>query len=381
MQSVGFLGDDDAARKLAALAKLWPGQGFGARAQSALDALLNIGTDAALVNINILAEKSRFPAFKQAAAERILAIADARGLTTDELADRLVPTLGLDEEGGGELDFGARKFTVAFDAQMLPVVRDASGAIHADLPKPSKTDDAAKAKAAKAKFSGLKKDAKATASLQVSRMERAMKSGRRIDRVLFLEVFAAHPWMRHLAERLVWGAHGASGEIIQLFRVAEDGTLANEQDAEYKLPIDASVSVVHPKRKNLQAWSSRFAEYRIIQPFPQIARPTFEPTEKERGARALERFRGKKTSYGALRGLESRGWQRWTDDAVVFAKPIGPNRKFAELETDPGWHPSQTADDIEPQTIGDVRISSDLTFGAVDPVIFSELLYDLELLT
>ena len=382
MQAVGFLGDDDGARKLAALAKLWPGQGFGARAQAALDALLNIGTDTALVNINILAEKSRFPAFKQAAGERILAIADARGLTSDELADRLVPTLGLDEEEGGALDFGARKFTVAFDERMLPIVRDASGALLGDLPKASKADDAAKAKAAKAKLAALKKDAKTTASLQVSRMERAMKNGRHIGRALFLEAFAAHPWMRHLAQRLVWGAHDASGAIVRTFRVAEDGTLADEKDAEYKLPADATVSAVHPARapKNAwDAWSALFAEYRIIQPFPQIARPTFDATNEERGARTLERFRGRKTSYGALRGLESRGWQKWMDDAVVFAKIVGPHRQYVMLHTDPGWHPSQTADDIEPQTLGDVTLSSE-NFGALDRVIFSELVYDLETL-
>src|SRR5439155_20595922 len=52
MQTVGFFGDDESARKLAAAAKDWPGQGNSVRAQAALDALLNIGTDAALVNIN-----------------------------------------------------------------------------------------------------------------------------------------------------------------------------------------------------------------------------------------------------------------------------------------------------------------------------------------
>ena len=381
MQAVGFLGDDESARKLAALAKVWPGEGKSARAQSALDALLNIGSDVALVNINILAEKSKFPAFKQAARERIEAIADARGLTTDELADRLVPTLGLDEHGAGVLDFGARKFTIAFDERLAPIVRDAGGNVLPDLPKPSKTDDAALAKEAKAKLGAIKKDAKTTASLQIARMERAMRTGRLIEHDLFLEAFAGHPWMRHLAQRLVFGAHDASGKLVATFRVAEDGSLANEMDAEYKLPKDARVSVVHPARMPKDAlakWADVFGEYKILQPFPQIARPVHVPTEAEKSATRIERFRGKDATYGALRGLESRGWQRWMDDVVRYVKPVG-DRAYAELETEPGWHPSQTADDIEPQKLGDVVLHAPVS--ELDPVVFSEIVYDVELIS
>ena len=333
------------------------------------------------MNINVLAEKSKFPAFKQAARERIEAIADARGLTTDELADRLVPTLGLDDTGAGVLDFGARKFTIAFDERLAPVVRDANGAVLADLPKPAKTDDAALAKEAKAKLAAIKKDAKTTASLQIARMERAMRTGRLIDRELFLEAFAAHPWMRHLAQRLVFGAHDASGKLAATFRVAEDGTLANEMDAEYTLSKDARVSVLHPARMPKDAlakWADVFGEYKLLQPFPQIARPVHAPTEAEKNATSLERFRGKSATYGALRGLESRGWQRWMDDVVRFVKPVGP-KAYVELETDPGWHPSQTADDIEPQKLGDVVFHAPL--GSLDPVVFSEIVYDLESIT
>jgi photosystem II stability/assembly factor-like uncharacterized protein len=383
MQAVGFLGDDESARKLAALAKVWPGEGKSARAQSALDALLNIGTDVALVNINILAEKSKFPAFKQAARERIEAIADARGLTTDELADRLVPTLGLDDEGAGVLDYGARKFTVAFDERLAPVVRDASGAVLSDLPKPAKTDDAARAKEAKAKLAALKKDAKTTASLQIARMERAMRTGRPIARDLFMDAFANHPWMRHLAQRLVFGAHDSSGKLVAMFRVAEDGTLANEMDAEYTLPKDAHVTVLHPARMPRDAvakWADVFGSYKILQPFPQIARPVHAPTDAEKAGTRIERFRGKTAAYGALRGLESRGWQRWMDDVVRFVKPVG-KKAYVELEIDPGWHPGMTADDIEPQKLGDVVVQYGDTLGALDPVVFSEIVYDVESLS
>jgi hypothetical protein len=389
MQTVGFFGDDTSARKLAALAKVWPGQGASVRAQAALDALLNIGTDVALVNINLLAEKSRFPAFKAAAKERIGAIADALGLSTDELQDRLVPSLGLDEEGGNVLDYGKRKFTIEFDEQLSAVLRDESGTRLADAPKPTKTDDAAPARAAKARFLGLRKDARASASLQIARLERAMCTGRAIEPSIFIECFATHPWMRFLARRLVWGQASS-----KTFRVADDGSLADVRDATFEPTKDASVRVVHPldlEAGERDAWSKVFGDYEIIQPFPQLGRTVYEATEAERAGRSIERFRGKQTTVGALRGLEARGWERWSDDTITgigravsvgggggVGVGVGGREASVVINVEPGWHPSDTVESIPPQTIDTIVMqgAQGATFSDLSPITFSEILYD-----
>lgn len=380
MQALGHFGDDECARRLSKLAKEWPGQQASARAQAALDALVNIGTDAALSNIALLAEKSKFPKFKQAAKTRIDAIADARGLTTDELADRLVPTLGLDEAGADQLDFGPRKFRIVFDERLAPIVVDERGERYGDLPKPGKLDDKPLAKEAKAKLAGLKKDARTTASLQLARLERAMRSARRIDAALFVDAFANHPWMRHVAQRLVWGALDRAGALVATFRVAEDGTLADIDDRMYTLPPEAAVSVVHPiqlPEGALARWSTSFAELTILQPFPQLARPVSRPTDAERGATRLTRFAGRAVTAVALRGLESRGWDRWIDVSVGFAKRLdGHTRAF--LATEPGWHPSQGVDDVEPQRLESIDLEGGRTLGSLEPIAFSELIFDVD---
>ncbi|WP_146655329.1 DUF4132 domain-containing protein [Labilithrix luteola] len=382
MQAVGFLGDDESARKLTALAKAWPGENASARAQAALDALLNIGTDAALININLLAEKSKFPAFKAAARERIDAIAYARGLTADELADRLVPTLGLEESGSRTLDLGSRSFEIVFGEDLLPCVKDADGMIHAELPKPNKTDDKALAKTAKDRFSALKKDARTSASLQIARMERAMRSARTISAEVFTGCFAKHPWMTHLAQRFVWGAFEGT-TLKATFRVAEDGSLASVADETFELSPAMMVTLLHPlafPEGELERWAQVFADYEILQPFPQLARPVFVIEESERAKNVLARFNDKTVRYAALRGLEARGWERWYDASVQMAQRLDA-RSFAVLDTEPGWHPSQTADDIEPQRIEGLRLSGGEGFGSLSPLLFSELVYDLETLT
>jgi len=112
MLAVGVFGDDALVRELAGLVKAWPGESAAARAQQGLDVLVVHGGDVALLQVSLIAEKSKFAALKKGAAERIGAIAERRGLTRDELADRLVPTFGLDDEAGAVLDFGVRRFSV-----------------------------------------------------------------------------------------------------------------------------------------------------------------------------------------------------------------------------------------------------------------------------
>ncbi len=378
LQALGFWGDDEVANRLTALAKKWPGEGAGKRAQWALDALANIGTDLALTNINLLAEKSRFPAFKEAARDRMDSMARILGLTTDELADRLCPRLDLDEDGG-TLDFGPRQFSVSFDEALRPVLRNAEGKVVKRLPKPAKTDDKALAKDSAKRLKAIKATARSAASLQIARLERAMQSSRAIPAAVFSEHFALHPWMTHLAQRLVWCL---AGQQSTTFRVVEDGTLSGVDDETFILPGDAAVQVVHPllmTAKSMAAWREIFSDYEIIQPFGQLDRPVFTITAKEKKSDAVTRHAGQKVTFGQLRAMERKGWQRWYD-AQVYGIALNVDRKsHTVLYVDPGWHPSETADEIGEQTIEKLQLYGAIKrFGDLDPILFSELIHDID---
>jgi hypothetical protein len=367
MQAVGLIGDDAGARRLATHARQWAGANASARAQAALDALRQRGTDAALIELSLLAERSRFPVFKKRAREHIEAIADLRGLTPDELADRLVPSLGLDEDGGDVIAIPAGTFRIVFDHRLMPVARDAGGRIRADLPAgPGKT-----------RLAALRKEARASASLHVARLERAMCAERRIPAAIFLDRFAGHPWMTHRAQRRVWGVF--DGDVrTGTVRVAEDGSLASAEDEPVTLPEGATVDVVHPLHlsgEESAAWGAVFADYELLQPFEQLNRPIHRDPD------ALRRVAGRKTTYAVLRGLERHGWTRWYDAAVQMAKPLGGG-VWALLETDPGWHASDTVETALPQTVERVSLvrGGDLGFADLPPVVFSELVHDLRVL-
>ena len=75
-------------------------------------------------------------------------IALAKGLTTEQLADRTVPDLGLDATGRIEFDYGATQGAV-LDEQLNPIVVEADGTRRKSPPRPTSEDDADLVKAAK----------------------------------------------------------------------------------------------------------------------------------------------------------------------------------------------------------------------------------------
>jgi hypothetical protein len=354
--------------------------------------LAAIGTDAALMHLNAIASKVKFKALQDRAREKIDAIAETRGLTAAELADRLVPDLGLDETGTLALDFGPRQFFVSFDETLKPFVRDAQGTRLKDLPKPNKSDDDALATAATERYKQLKKDAKAIASVQLIRFELAMIARRRWPAADFRLFFLQHPLSRHLAARLVWGVY-REGRMIGAFRIAEDWTLADEQDSLFELADDATVGIAHVLEMpaSLQAaFGQVFADYEILQPFRQLGRETYALPATELRETALTRFKDKVVATGAVMGLINRGWERGAAEdggwVGYFSKPID-NEHVVQLALEPGmvvgdvsYEPKQKLPTLTLRKAGTWDTQGVVPFATMDPVVLSEVLRDVELM-
>jgi predicted DNA-binding WGR domain protein len=391
--ALGLLGDDETARRLAPRIREWPGESAHQRAVTGLDLLAAIGSDVALMHLNGIAGKVKFKALQDRAKEKISAVADARGFTAAELADRLVPDLGLDEQGALVLDFGPRRFHVGFDETLKPFVKDEQGVRLKDLPKPNRSDDAALAEAATDRFKQLKKDAKAIATLQVMRLEMSMVERRRWSAQDFKLFFLGHPLMRHLAARVVWGVYDAQGAFASAFRVAEDWTLADAEDTQTELDEGSTVGIAHVLEmpQALQAaFGQIFADYEILQPFKQLGRETYTLTDAELRDSEIKRFENKVVATGSVMGLVNRGWERGQaqDAGWVgwFAKQVGDGLEV-QFELDPGtvvgdvsFEPKQRIPRIVLRKRGTWDKDGRVSFEQLAPILASEVLRDAELL-
>jgi predicted DNA-binding WGR domain protein len=393
LRSLGHFGDDACARRLAVMIREWPGESAHARAVTGLDVLRAIGTDVALMHLHGISQKVKFKGLQDKAKEKIEEIAEQRGLTPEDLADRLVPDVGLGADGSLLLDFGPRSFRVAFDESLKPFLRDADGKRLPDLPKPGKADEAEKAQQAQEVWKTLKKDAKAVAVHQILRLELAMCGRRLWEPDVFRAFFLEHPLVRHLVRRLVWGVWDAEGSLAGTFRVSEDDSLADAADDVWEMPDGIRVGIVHrlDMTDELAArWGEVLSDYEILQPFAQIGREVLAITEEERGARELRRVEGVTVPTGKVLGLvDRRGWRRGPpqDAGIIgwFTKPLPGGEHEAWLTLDPGVVvgmvmelPEQKLGTVTIERVGSWDNQGGVAFGRLDPIVFSELVRDLE---
>jgi hypothetical protein len=388
LSSLGLFGDDGTVRRLTPMIKAWPGNNGHAKAVIGLDVLAEIGTDVALMSLQNIAQKVPFKALKERAREKIESVAEGLGLTGDQLGDRLVPTFGLDESASGTIDYGPRKFAIGFDEQLKPYITDEDGKRRKDLPKPSAKDDQELAPAEYKRFAQLKKDVRTVAGDQVTRLEAAMVAGRQWPVSEFSTLLVGHPLVWHIVRRLVWITSAGVA-----FRVAEDRTFADVSDDAYMLSQDALVSVAHPLHFDVEAWAEVFADYEILQPFPQLGRPTYAFTADEAEATELKRFDGVTIQVGKLLGLTKRGWRRGEpqDNGAErwLLRPV-PDGGAVVLNADPGITVG-TVDMFPEQRLEHIWLSNHRhgawhpeggrRFGELDPVTASEVLAELTELT
>ncbi len=180
-------------------------------------------------------------------------------MSPEELADRIVPTLGFSKDGSRVFDYGARSFTVRITPALELLITTGEGKAVKNMPAPGKTDDAEKSAAAYADFKAMKKLMKDTVSSQRFRLETARMVGRCWSISGWRELFVENSVMHQFAISLIWGIY-EKGALTDTFRYMEDGSFNTADEEEYELPQEGNIGLVHPvelSEEELLAWKLR----------------------------------------------------------------------------------------------------------------------------
>lgn len=366
--ATGHLGGEESARGLDERIRAWPTSGGGvARMRMALEALARNGSPEALVRLRNAGQRSRYADTQQQVSELLDEVASARGLTRDELHERLVPTLGL-EAGWPKLDFGAQRFELRV-GEDLEVFLFAEGARLEKLPRPRKADDPALVRAAKERFAGLSADVREVVSGERRHFQRAMRTRRSWSREDF-ERLVAHPLLGRMVRGLVWVADA------RVLRVDEAGGFTDVDDVAYE--PEGRVRLAHPAIDDADAlahMSAVFADYQILQPFPQLRREVFRWSQEEARESTYEGLRGQPRRAKDLLALLEGG--TWFEVGRDLGTCVGDHVVHAKVS--PGLSGSWS--DAK-QQLGTLRAydasGAAAPFGALDPLGASELLRDLQ---
>lgn len=258
----------------------------------------------------MLAVGSRFrtKSIQEEANKLAQALADRKGWTIAELADRTIPSAGLDEDGVLTIDFGPRQFTAKLNEDLEFVLSDAEGKVLKSLPDPRKDDDEARAVEAKKMFSGAKKELKSVVTMQRDRFYEAMCTQRTWDFDDWNLYLNQHPIVRHHCQRLVWSVI-QNEKAVRLFRPLADGSLTDVADDPVDLKGDVQIRVAHECQvtaEESKLWRQHLKDYDVESLFEQFGRPNFDLSEERKGETEMSDFQGHVLEAFKLRGRASK---------------------------------------------------------------------------
>lgn len=392
LDAVSAFGGDASVIALAEHMATWPAQSDTGRKRAiqAVPTLLAARTDTALLALSGLRQTAVVPSVLEAIIEGLDAAVEQRKTTLSELFDVITPTLGLDARGTRTFDYGGRRFIAAFDDHFEPHLRDESGHVVDELPSPEPGDDPAKAHAARAAWSTLSAQLREAVKVQTFRLEQDMIGGRRWSTATWTRLLRDHPLLVSFTRRLLWGIYD-DDRLSVAFRTAEDQSLVGLDDAEVHLPENARIGLVHPLHLDAPAraaWATHFADYEIIQPFPQLGRALYHVAPEEREETATARFAEMRFKSGVLRDvLVRRGWER--DQAFhrrFYERTFARDGVVAIATMSPGVAAGSASYDVADQTIptlelrkrtGRGKSRTPMLLSDVPPVAFSEAVLDL----
>jgi hypothetical protein len=223
-----------------------------------------------------------------------------------------------------------------------------------------------------------------------------------IDR--WQKLFPVHPLLLPLAVRLVWGVYDDAGNLQATFRALEDRTFTQATDEPIKLPSKGSVGIVHPVElaEDLRkAWLTHLADYEITPPFPQLERSVVLVKSDRVDQKTLADYSGTDMNGMTFKGRAERlGWTRGSvcdaGSITSYFKTFPMAGVQAFIGVDGMYIGMEMEDEVKLQDAffvkaGTVKVGSYeydepanekdervLRFGDVPPIVYSEIVGDLQ---
>ncbi|MDY0745763.1 DUF4132 domain-containing protein [Paucibacter sp. R3-3] len=269
-----------------------------------------------------IGSRFRTKSFQEEASRQAEALAERKGWSLAELADRTIPSAGFDETGTQTLSYGSRQFT----AQLLPDFKielfNPEGRKIAALPDSRQDDDEAQAKDAKKALSAARKELKSIVELQADRLYEALCTARDWPVADWSDYLLRHPVLRHLVQRLVWIQTLEDGST-RSFRPLDDGSLTDVNDDPVELASGARVRLAHDSLLEAEAagtWQQHLVDYAVKPLFQQFGKGRYVLPADRVNATEVTDFQGHLLEAFALRGRAAKlGYTRGnTEDGGWF---------------------------------------------------------------
>ena len=359
-------------------ATCWRWQG-GHRAQLAalMTALAANGHPDALALLQSAARGHAMRSIRKTATALLEQVARWRGWSADELADRMIPTAGFDDDGALRLSYGGRTVIARPTPEGGVVLADADGRPLKSLPAARTPDDPGGADDAKKRLGSARRQVKAVMSLQASRLYEAMCASWTWPADQWRELLADHPLVGRLVTRLIWEALPDGVR----FRPAEDGALLGADDAAVELAPGAAVRLAHRTALSgaeAHAWRRHLADYEVSPPFDQLEAAAPDVPADATAVRAPG-GRRVTTTLALRRAAAKRGWRRApAEDGGWFWSYLKDFPSLG-LTAAVNFSGARLPEEDQPCAVDDLEVRrgrAPVVLGRVPPVLLAECCAD-----
>jgi hypothetical protein len=358
-------------------------------------ALSTLDNEAAFVALGLMKAKVTNRNVSKQIAKALEVTASRRGVSTSELVELAIPTMGLDASGRREEPVGDEVAVLAIDAAADASLtwRGPDGQERANPPKPFVEAHAADVRRLKDELKEIRK----ALTLERGRIEDLFVEDRRWELETWQGRYVRHPLTGSFGRRLIWrlvdGPPSPSSTSRSVMPSA-DGLLVGADGSVVDAGDDAHVRLWHPidaSDPDIGAWRAALLERRIPQPLKQAFREVYRLTPAEASATSSDRFAGHILLYSQARALMlARRWSTnflgpFDGGEMGLARREFPSHGLrAVFRHDAIWPLGPATTDVTHCTtreVGFVRMTDGgpVPFDEVPTIVFSEAMRDVDL--
>jgi hypothetical protein len=359
-------------------------------ANAALQGLANMADGFGVKDVGILRATTKYnPALVH--IKRVFEqLAKERGVSADELAQSAVPDYGLTDVGALTREFGEFRAVLTVEGVGRTHVAwlNKDGKEQKSVPASVKKDHAAAVK----QLSALEKDLQAATRALSAQLEQSYLSADDLSLQDWKERHIDHKLAATLGRRLIWRLTSDAKTFDVLY---QPNGFIDCHGKTVALPKQARVKLWHPTFSSvddIERWRNTLWSHSVTQPFKQAHREIYLLTDAERAAGTQSpRFAGHVIRQHQFHALATqRGWAQtrggsWDGgqetDATRFLRAHRLNVQFTT-------HPIE---ELGGSSIHDYLSTQHITFArggygsdplpleSIDPLVFSEIMRDVDL--
>ncbi|GAB2629144.1 hypothetical protein GCM10027035_23950 [Emticicia sediminis] len=379
----GQLGGDEVLPTLKSIFTYNMGEKRYKMAEYAVEALGMIGTNKALRNVEVISRKfaSKRPSVSERAIQVLSAAATELNISTDELADRIIPDFefeGLfktfDVDGEEYRAFISSDFTLCFF--------DEDNKLRKSVPKNTNSE-------LKKEFKEIEKEVRDIVKSQSGRLEKYLIEERQWTSEQWQAFFLQNPIMFVYSMKLLWAVFDENHQLKNVFYCHEDTSLYNYADEEIELEETDKISILHPiylTPEQINLWKAKIYELDKAPLFPQLDRTVFRVPSEEQEKNYTRIFANQDIPKGAdfvASTIEKYGWIKSTGDGghleLVKKYPKTEIRAYASIEGVYAWYQGgNTKATVHEISFIGKNWQEKVLLNDISPVFFSEVIYDIQ---